>query len=34
MTHLVEEPLYYVRDFTEGITYGLGEATGPYSDSG
>src|SRR5215469_15888592 len=25
------EPLYYVRDFTEG--YGLGEANGPWSDS-
>jgi len=23
------EPLYYVRDFTEGIAYGLGEANGP-----
>lgn len=29
MIHLVEEPLYYVRDFTEGIPYGLGEASGP-----
>jgi hypothetical protein len=28
MIHLVEEPLYYVRDFTEGITYGLGKASG------
>jgi hypothetical protein len=28
MIHEVEEPLYYVRDFTEGITHGLGEASG------
>ena len=33
MTHSVEEPLYYVRDFTGGIAYGLGETNGLQSDS-